>query len=51
MVQAHEGEPETKIVGPHYGIPVPDVVFGGARPMASPKEPTEAEIEKHMLTH
>ena len=51
MVQPQEGRKGEAIVGPDYSTPVPDVVFGGARPLASPKEPTEAEIERHMLTH
>ena len=56
MVQPSEigsgdGHPHTKIVGTDYGIPVPDANLGGAKPLASPKEPTKAENERHMLTH
>ena len=54
MVQPPEdtsGEPRGAIVGTDYAIPVPEANFGGAKPLVSPKEPTKAEIERHMLTH
>lgn len=52
MVPAQGSEDKReRIVGPEYGIPMPNVTFGDAIPMPSPKEPNEYKIAKHMLTH
>ena len=46
-----EGVHHGRITGPEIGVKVPDITYGGAKPMAAPKEPSAAEVERHMLTH
>ena len=40
-----------KITGTDYSAPMPPAITGGPRLTPEPKEPSAAEIARHMLTH